>query len=326
MRTSRVGAAVAGLVILAAIFAVRSLPHTTGNIPVASNHATLSQVVPPPPLPSIPAIAPGTYLTMPLDQYIASRGQQQIFLQAFAKIQSACMARYGWKFPVPTFSRRVTRDHGTQFGRSPAQASIYGYHPDPAALPQGSQPDMQASHDSGERKSQLPLPAAEWAVLNGSGARVVAGKPVPNGGCSAETYRHLDPTYQSTGKAPAIQTELAQRLARTAFLLAENDERMQAAVRRWSACMHSAGYAYRTPRQASQDIAWRTPAPSPTEIAAATADESCQARQNLIGTQAALVAAYQHLLINRNIQALTAARAALGVTLLAARQAIDSKS
>jgi len=316
----------AGLVILAAILTVRSLSGTTGNVPVASDRATVSQVVPPPPLPSIPAIAPGTYLTMPLDQYIATRGQQQIFLQAFAKVQSACMARYGWKFPVPSFSPPAARDHGTQFGRSPAQASIYGDHPDPAALSQGGQPGTQATHDTSRRKSQLPLPAAELAVLNGSGVRVAAGKPVPDGGCSAETYRHLDPTYQTVGQAPAIQAELAQRLARTAFLLAEDDGRMQSAVRRWSACMHSAGYAYRTPRQASQDTAWRTPAPSPAEIATATADESCQARQNLIGTQAALVAAYQHVLISRNTRALTAARATLGATLLAARQAIDSQS
>jgi len=93
----------------------------------------------------------------------------------------------------------------------------------------------------------------------------------------------------------------------------QNDPRILAIDKAWSACMTHRGFSYRTPQQAAQRN-WPS-APSPVEIATAVADVTCKTQTNLTNTWLAVEAAYQLALISQNLTALSQLQASFATLL-----------
>ncbi len=84
------------------------------------------------------------------------------------------------------------------------------------------------------------------------------------------------------------------------------DSRYLAAAAKWSACMKIRGFAAQQPLQLLSDPRWNTPAPTPEEIATATADVDCKIETNLVGVAVAVLKAYDNEYIAKHLTELNA--------------------
>lgn len=103
--------------------------------------------------------------------------------------------------------------------------------------------------------------------------------------------------------------DIAQSMGMKSWEQSSADYRVEQVFARWSDCMKSAGFSYRTPLESSRDRNLVREM-SPLQIRTATADASCKQKHNVIGTWAAVEAAYQEVMIQRNKAALELLRQA----------------
>ncbi|MFJ9663943.1 hypothetical protein ACIRPP_04865 [Streptomyces sp. NPDC101219] len=83
----------------------------------------------------------------------------------------------------------------------------------------------------------------------------------------------------------------------------EQDSRVKDVVSKWSACMKSSGYSYKTPSQAVNDERWQgdeSDQVARVEIQTATADMACKRRVRYVTTVAAVESAYETRYIKQN--------------------------
>ena len=85
-----------------------------------------------------------------------------------------------------------------------------------------------------------------------------------------------------------------------------SDSRFFAAVGTWSNCMKVKGFSTSDPVQLLSDPRWNTPAPTPEEIATATADVDCKIETNLVGVAVAVLKAYDDEYIANHLTELNA--------------------
>jgi hypothetical protein len=231
---------------------------------------------------------------LPLDAYRVSNRQQQTALEATRVVARKCMARFGFDWhgndptPQPDLDALVKRRYGLI---NKDDAVRYGYQapPDVAGGPSGKSADFNPSPD-------------ELAVWRGTApaSTQINGQTVPAGGCQGEVGRKME------AGAPQGDVNLAQNLSTQSFTKSKTDSRLLAAESQWSACMKQAGYDYKNASEPNA-IDWRT-RNNTEQVATATADVACRQKNNLVGIWAAVDAAYQRQLVEKNAQQLSLVR------------------
>jgi len=235
-------------------------------------------------------------LVLPLEAYMENYSQDAAITRAKQQLEVACMARYGFSYsPPPAAAPPPNYDDANMARRygisDPDEAATYGYH-----LPQQSAPP-----------SAVPMSSTEMTVFMGtsdpsSGAtpqpKPYDGKTVPVGGCLGESTRKLGAT---------LDTSLSARLNEDSLTQSEAEPQVQSALRAWSSCMKSKGYAVDTPYNAANLAPTsKQPAPDTKELAVAVADVACKTQTDLVGTWYRAESAVQRQQIEQNQSALTA--------------------
>jgi hypothetical protein len=235
-----------------------------------------------PPVDSFTPVTSSDQIALPFDAYLLTAEQDQLNLKANNLLVRRCGERFGVEvtMPVglnPTPNELNARRYGIIDGK---RAQSYGYRPEqsPAEV---DGPEWNPS----ER---------EMAVLgmsdDGSALRDSNGEPLPEGGCIAEADEALG------GSEPPAPVDVVD-----VFKSAEGDSRIQAAWKRWSACMKDAGYDYASPWEPN-NAKWPAEV-TPKEIQTAVDDVECRSSTNLVGTWMAVEAAYQREAIEKDPEA-----------------------
>jgi hypothetical protein len=249
---------------------------------------------------------PAHGVTLPLDSYRASPGEQLVIDRARGALFRSCMARFGLTMPKRDPAPVIGDPNRERYMLADEQAArSRGYHPPPA--------EQAAARRAAEPRR---LPPDYLAAASGRGAVRIRGVPVPSGGCAGEATRRL------TLGGSAVAVQRVEELSAWSWDRAKRDQRVVAVFAAWSACMDESGYHYRTPMAANDDPAFRTGTPTAREIATATADVRCKRRVNLIGTWAAVEAAYQRQAIAQRRAELQAAKKTVTTQLSVAAQIV----
>ncbi|WP_369384173.1 hypothetical protein [Streptomyces sp. cg36] len=208
----------------------------------------------------------------------------------------------------------------------------YGIHERDLTERRGYQVDdkQQARYDAAlQAQANRPRPPRDTPVVVGgtkippealattsSDAQegIVAGKPVPDGGCSGEANRALGTSTQ--GFAP-----LVDRLMNASYPQSMKEPDVKNVFAHWSTCMRTRGFSYSAPMDANDDPAFRA-SPSGVsrhEINTALADLDCRTTYRVAEIWHAAETRLQEQAVARNASALAAARRDLDHTLAAAR-------
>lgn len=254
-----------------------------------------------PPLGAVHAIGDYADVEFPLDEFRTTPEESLTLNRADDLAVQNCLARFGIEYPVPdrTIVPHVDRPIGVI---SSTDAATFGYKSPFAA-------DVAAVDNA--NASQKPLSNEARGVLAGEGKSTVNGVPVPAGGCAGEASRALadrDPKREN----------LVIGLAADSYAMAEADSRVQAVFTRWSQCMSAAGYDYADPWAANNDPTFGVEAPPVDEIATATTDVACRAKEEVNDIWVAAIKAYQEQLVTEHQNVLNQRRDEIEIQLSAA--------
>ncbi|MGC4813614.1 hypothetical protein ACLQ29_24050 [Micromonospora sp. DT228] len=278
--------------------------------------------------PAVPVVAQAAdaaaELRLPLDEYeLTPAENQQVQRAVFDRLRS-CLATFDLAVSLPESRVATYPAHATQLDwLGGHDVTRYGYRGPP-----GFAEEMSAAARRGSRPIVVPPEAI--AVFFGDTA-VHNGRPVPAKGCDGESQRAVNGGSDSSsvdGLAPGVSPEQGiEWLEQQAADQARADRRYLHVVDRWSACMDRRGHHYDTPDDAQGDPRWNReedggPAPSPDEVATATADRSCRDATNMSGMLRNLIAQREEQVIRarsdtvRQVSALLHRRAANAAALL----------
>jgi hypothetical protein len=236
----------------------------------------------PPAIDTLRPVSSGRDIVLPFDSYRPTTAEVNTIERATAALARDCMHRFGldWALPAADAAGADSPSGSRRYGvLDQAEVSRLGYHPPPET----TQPVTAAA-----------APALDAvAVYAGKGAGTVGGHPVPDGGCLGEARRTL-----GAGVPSSLDGARFAELDIQLFSAAQADGRVQAAMARWRTCMAESGYDYADVWVANDDVRWTAPAPSPAEIATATADVACRKQTDLVPTWLAVESAYQRRAIS----------------------------
>jgi hypothetical protein len=251
-----------------AVLAVLALAGCAGGAPRA--------VASEPPEPALALPAAGSPLAaLPLNAYRTTPEQQALIRRAEREAFRQCMTRLRFEVPADPAAAAVPDGQRDRYMLVDAEAArTRGYHPDPAEV-------------AGQKAAAPSRSPAYVTAATGRGPAQVNGVTVPDGGCQGETRARL-----TTGGDPS-DVKLVDELEHWAWDRSQQDSRVVAVFRAWSACMAGAGFRYRSPRDANNDPAFGTPVATAPEIRTAVADVTCKKAVDLAGVWAAVEAAYQ---------------------------------
>lgn len=234
-------------------------------------------------------------LVLPLDAYRTSDDEAgQVVSEAWSTVFHQCMRSFGFAQEAagPDQAREL-QGNSRLYGLVDLDHARTEGYTNPLIDRQPSMP--------GAPVPELPQ---EWYAVARGHIVSFAEREVPEGGCIAEAHRTL-----SAGAPAGADLPLADRLAGDAYIRAEQDSRVRAAIAAWRDCMTAKGYNYADPWQANNDGTWSaTPPeqrPSDREVLVATADVECKIEVDLIDIWASVHIAYELLLIEQNAEALT---------------------
>jgi hypothetical protein len=258
----------------------------------------------PPDRAAAPVVLESAGLRLPLDDYLLSPAALLAVTNAYRVLVGRCVVELGLPRPAATAAQQLTGPRTwteRRYGLTdPTAARTLGYH-------LGSREPARA------KPASTQFTPAELAVVTGTGAATVHGRPVPAGGCATRAQQEL-------AMHPAgVALQLPQQLSLTGFAQSRTDPQVRAATAAWSQCMRSAGLRYATPLDAAGAAA-SGHTPSAREIATATTDVGCKRRTNLIGIWFTAESAQQRTLIAAHATELAAVRAANETTLRLASQ------
>ncbi|MGI5340750.1 hypothetical protein ACQEVS_26820 [Streptomyces sp. CA-181903] len=291
--------------------------------------------------PAAPAAVPGSAdrraaddpatWSLPLMRYLPTEAQARTISRAQETLTRQCARRYGITLtPEPELP---------PLGPKNVMDWRYGIHDRGLTVRRGYQVDdaQQARYDAALRaRARLPRPARDTPVVVsgthlpadvlaavGTEARkgVVAGKPVPDGGCGGEAQRALGTTNQ--GVSPFVA-----RLMTASYPRSMKEPDVKRAFAQWSACMRERGFRYGAPMEANDDPAFH-PGPrgvTRKEIDTAVADLDCREAHSVAEVWHAAETRLQNDVVIREKAALAGERRALDRTLAAARQVVGGGS
>ncbi|WP_031521562.1 hypothetical protein [Streptomyces sp. NRRL F-5123] len=267
--------------------------------------------------------ATGAAPDIPLAAYLPSGRQLRDYLTARQILANRCLAGFGFSpDPLPPAFTADDADVTSLTARrymlaDPAAARGYGYHTaltpsyvrvdrrDRAAqqAEQAARPDHRSAAD--RSLVSLGLDPAGKPVPHPR----IGGRPVPEGGCTAQANRALTGTDDALTRA-----ELPNTLQIDAWQQSRSDPGVKRAFAGWSACMAARGYRYADPVEADNDADWQSATPSARELATATADVACKQQAHVVTAWHAADSALQTAAIARNTAALAAVRSGLDAT------------
>lgn len=264
--------------VVALVFTAHVVGCSSGN----ANEPTIGE---------IPAITDPAEVTLPLDAYESDPEENYDVQLAAWRLIEDCVARFDGTYTAskPTLDAMQLGPFATpnerRYGLADLDsATVHGYRVSPELL--GSQTKVGGWSPSEE----------ELVLVRGSTDRPrpvdLNGDPLPEGGCSAEANRLLGSGVSDN----QAHISLPSLLGSEAHELAENDSRVQVALREWSECMSRSNFSYATVWDPN-NRQWPTPIED-EEIATAVADVSCKHEVNLIGIWSAVETAYQTQVIH----------------------------
>lgn len=255
-----------------------------------------------------PVLDTATQEHLPITAYELTplEGAQENYL--VKRLQQRCMSEFGLTYlpglstsSVSLGARIIEEIESRRYGVSdPVAVRTYGYQM-PAWTMGTSAPIAIGS-----------LPKPVQTVLLGT-AKNYAGRSIPTGGCLAQAGQELEQigvsaTTQQTGGQDV--SSLAGAIRSNDFQRAQSDPRVLKVFAKWSACMHTYGYSYATPFDATGDPRWSAPGPAGSaEIRTAERDLACGQTVNLFGVEFAVESDYEDADIARNAQAMAQAKA-----------------
>lgn len=229
-----------------------------------------------------------------LDWYLGSAAQTRTTLyNASATLLTKCLQAHGYSTVVPTHPAPSFTDRSVRYGiDSLTRAEQYGYS-DPAAVEAASYPQPSYPENDPQFATVLGQTAGDPVAVSSP----VDGKPIGSVfrsmGCNEEVLRTLYGSFDRYVEYSSFDLWL-QTAASDALSVAKSDPVVEAATRRWSACMASSGYELAGPDAASQ-FSWPD-----IEAArrAAKADFECRRQSRYIEVLEAADARAQHTVLD----------------------------
>lgn len=213
-------------------------------------------------------------ISLPLDPYVPSGQHDELIDRAKHVLTARCMARFGLNWSTLSASTAENRPrHLGRYGVFDAKAAAEHGYVGPARKLGPGPADRQLS---GDERDAL-------------------------GGCQGEATREL-------GEQPAAEAELLGLLQKQATWYAEQDHRLRAGFKLWSACMARGGFDYPQPWAANDQSRWKDPRNRDEQILTAATDVACKLEVNLVGLWVAVESAYQLRLMQPLGEALASAR------------------
>ncbi|MFI1106202.1 hypothetical protein [Streptomyces melanogenes] len=262
---------------------------------------------------------------LPLIRYQPTTEQARTIRQARETLIEQCARRYGitltpdpelpplgpknqmdWRYGI--HERDLTERRGYQVDDK--QQARY----DAALQAQSSRPRPPRDTPVVVNGTKLP-PEALAATSADAQKGIVAGKPVPDGGCSGEANRALGTSTQ--GFAP-----LVDRLMNASYPQSMKEPDVKDVFARWSACMRARGFSYSAPMDANDDPAFRA-SPSGVsrhEIDTALADLDCRTTHRVAEVWHGAEARIQAHAVTENASDLATARRDLDHTVAVAQR------
>lgn len=232
-------------------------------------------------------------LVLPLEHYMVTHPERAVAEGGYRDAVEECMARFGFELPPV--------DEG------PPPPSL-----NPANMERRygvSDPETVARHGYRLPGTEVERPPSDGLPGGEAAARVLDGDPrgdagehegsrIPDGGCAGEAERRVG----------RVDDMLAAQLSMESLHRSEEDPRVQAAHRDWSACMAERGYAVAHPHEASGLLPWETERATEEEITLALADVGCKESTDLVARWFRVEEELQRRLIEENVTALEEAR------------------
>lgn len=233
-------------------------------------------------------------LHLPIEQYLMTGSETEDLNGADQMLVSRCMATFGFQFaypPQPALSAQdpdpanMARRYGVA---DPSIVDAYGYHIAPMAAP--------TSENMIEDLSD-----AEYEVFWGHAkdsdtdqvSTTTSGHKIPDGGCTGEAGRQLNPG------ALNAQQPLAEQIDDESLAQSQTDPTVVKALTAWSQCMAKSGYTVTTPLAVMGQFTGPLPA-SGAEITEAKTDLACKTQTNLISTWVGVETTIQNQMIDQN--------------------------
>jgi hypothetical protein len=273
-------------------------PGPGGGFLVAPGIAGSSQGRPNITVPPIPPASSGKPINLPLSTYAdVAITQQSALADANTLLTQKCMAERGFSYSstaTPSVEEAIVQ--ATEYGygvSSLADASTYGYGQPSSGGGGKPGPAFLGGFASFGDLAQQPR---AWTVaLLGFAPGARLGR-VPEEGCLqlAGTLLYGNGAGVSD-PVPAIAIQASQ--------WTQSDPRVLAVEAAWSRCMAARGYKYSNPQQAA-DANWPK-TPTPRETATAVADVTCKQQVNLVNTWLTVEAAYQAVLVGKDLATLS---------------------
>ena len=242
------------------------------------------------------AVVASAGLRLVVEDYLPTVDQDDRLARAQVALIRACLHRWGFGYdvvPVPSGQYGPVSLTDRRYGitdQDLARRYGYGLGPrDPALMTRPSPPKLDPDGVT---------------VLSGQGRSVVAGLPVPTGGCIGEASREL------SGSLSPTDLRRGSDLQVTSFAQSRVDSRVRAVFQDWSACVARSGYRYADPLAAAADPAFTGP-PDQYQIDVATTDIACKVSTNLVGVWYAVEAAYEARAIAADPAGFAATRSAI---------------
>ncbi|MFD7750352.1 hypothetical protein ACFV2V_31030 [Streptomyces sp. NPDC059698] len=266
-----------------------------------------------------PKIDSATIPALPIEGYLVSQREKDQILRASRVLAKDCMARFGFDYSWSASSgqRSAPEDNAANRSRrygivDRAIASQYGYGTGAPMVEDatGQPPSAQMS----DAATRVFLGDSDPTRKVERGAEV-NGVEIPEGGCSGESKRKIG---NGLSNRPANDINMAS------FQVSLNDEKVKAAIAKWSACMKKSGYDFDSPLDPLETMGGDEPTPEEKTVAAA--DITCKYDTNLIGIWSAVEAVIQETMIGKKEEILTEGRTETDRSLKNASDVLSGKN
>jgi hypothetical protein len=231
-----------------------------------------------------PASYSAAEAALPLHAYLGT-GAQTTFIRARGILVENCVHKNGFS------DYRAATAHISTAEGSPDTGGPYGYLDARNSASIGFHSPNRITGGAG---GATHMPTTSMAPAEAAQA----------GKCEASVQATLDQKFKAAGSA------IADGLWNQAGEATMADPRVKAANMSWSTCMKSKGFTTNDPVALVMTYQAK-PSVTSEEISAATADVECTRSTGMAGVYFGVLTAYQQLLIDRNIQQLTAYKQAV---------------
>ena len=249
-------------------------------------------------VPPIPPASSAKPVNLPLSTYAdVAILQQSALADANTLLTQKCMAAKGFSYSTtatPSAEEAIVQDTEYGYGVSSlADAGTYGYGQPGGGAGPGPGPAFLGGFASfGDLAKQ---PRAWTVALLGfaPGARI--GRNHTEGCLQLAGTLLYGNRGGPSDPVPSIAVQASQ--------WTQTDPRVLAVEAAWSRCMAARGFKYSNPQQAA-DAHWPS-TPTPRETATAVADVTCKQQVNLVNTWLTVEAAYQTVLVAKDLATLS---------------------